>query len=68
MMVKTTLQWPDSTFAVICNMREHLFMESHTTDRAQLPDEVCNYLLWLTPSHHEIAVKHTHKINTETHI
>ncbi len=33
-------------------------MEGHSADRAQLLDEFGDYLLWLTPSHHEVAVTH----------
>lgn len=38
----------------------HLFMESHSADRAQLLDESSHYILWLTLSHHEVADTHTH--------
>lgn len=43
----------------------YLFMESNSADRAQLLDEVSNYFLWLTPSHHEVAVTqiNTHMIS-----
>ena len=42
-------------------------MESHSADRAQLRDEVGDYLLRLTPSHYEVAVTN---INTHarTHV
>lgn len=39
-------------------IKDYLFMESYTADRAKLLDQVSDYFFWLPTSHHQIAVTH----------